>query len=124
MREIKFRGKRVDNGEWIEGNLFKNECATRIIPYHAILFGQNELDEVYGVIPETVGQFTGLTDKNGKEIYDGDILVHSGGLKYFVVFINFRWMITNGTAYYDFNQIERSSAEIIGNVHDNPELLK
>ena len=135
MREILFRGKRTDNGEWIEGayspfNLnFFGEREEK--PHIIIISDDKNIDGLWcEVIPETVGQFTGLTDKNGVRIFEGDIVerVSDGEqavicwLKYSACFgLSFDgWCC--GFDNYDDNL--PSDFEVIGNIHDNPEILK
>ena len=128
MREILFRGKRTDNGKQVEGNLFipdKDDAPTQIC------IGTNIIRITYDVIPETVGEYTGLTDKNGKKIFEGDILDcgdrvicvkwHDFCGTWDSVFIRYKGSRqSNGIAPVEW----KYRAVIIGNIHDNPELIK
>ena len=134
MREILFRGKREDNREWVEGSLSleygeATQDGNRKVDYR-ILGMRCDCDYV---IPETVGQYTGLTDKKGKKIFEGDIVKdHESGLYSEVVFATaqdgFDGM--SGFMVDDINDGLQNYngfwhlVEIIGNIHDNPELLK
>lgn len=149
MREIKFRGKLFDNGEWIEGSFIKDGKPDMRKFYIQPL---PTFDETYGILYEvdlnTIGQFTGLCDKNGKEIYEGDIVKAKyiekrdfNGVKYdnemefneLVIwkYQSFQLEIDNCgikmyrhlNFYEDMNNIKLKEIEVIGNIFDNPELL-
>ena len=123
MREIKFRGKRTDTGEWVYGYLADE---TYINDINTIDLSSIEVD------PYTVGQYTGLKDRNGKEIYEGDIALmdysafNTGkdGQTYAVV----RWIDDRAAFMWDaglnYYADMRNDVEICGNIHDNPELLE
>lgn len=121
MREILFRGRRKDNGEWVEGDLHKNIDFSK-----AHIHPSGERVRSYDVIPETVGQYTGLTDKNGRKIFEGDIVTmpaYAGGRhKSDVYFKNGKFAVDGSN--YHFKDIAPKRMEVIGNIHDNPELLK
>lgn len=130
MREILFRGKRTNNGEWICGSL----CAT--IPSDEDFYTISYFDfEGYyieeKVIPETVGQFTGLTDKNGKKIFEGDIVKHFNVFDVGVDIGKVCWddkycqfYRTSNSGMHNYRVGADCSYEVVGNIHDNPELLK
>ena len=133
MREILFRGKRVDNGEWVYGYLSKDTICSITDTYLALVIHrkpQSVFDSMwYEVIPETVGQYTGLKDKNDKKIFTGDILTDAWGKKLTVYFDSCYLQIrakeigsslTNSISYY----VNISKLKVIGNIHYNPELLE
>ena len=129
MREILFRGQRVDAKEWVEGYYFMGFTG---ISYILVLHDHIlEMTEFYEVIQETVGQFTGLLDKNGNKIFEGDIVVCRYANAYTPVFQNGIYMAYNPKEMQtiqqpstQFNIIWRNGCEIIGNIHDNKELLQ
>ena len=135
-REILFRGKRNDNGEWVEGSFCGLDLDSGSYSYiiensrrmnKSTVFDDFQHNSVL-VIPETVGQFTGSTDKNGKKIFEGDIvsLTKWKGLIYKVVYDNCRYELYNAneTSCYVLSIYKSKDIEVIGNIHDNPEILK
>lgn len=129
MREILFRGKRKDNGEWVEGYLSKDRdmSAKPATLQLAIEWEEKGILLRSFIIPETVGQYTGLTDKNGKKIFEGDILpIYENGEEYFYK------VVYNGDCFMfamiDSEQgscplsIKNQISEVVSNIHDNPEL--
>lgn len=150
MREIRFRGKRIDNGELVYGDLLRIHGVPYIYPDPAPN-GWND----YEVVPDTVGQFTGYFDNNGNEIYEGDVIqvLHSFALSFgekhnrkirgaydeewsktdwgedaVTYFRNYRielgkrgfWIGRNGSVQHPLRNL---SGFLVGNIHDNPELL-
>lgn len=144
VREILFRGKRIDNGEWVEGTLY--QISTDLNPFIMLT---NSHAESYEVDPSTVGQFTGLTDKNCKRIFEGDIIKACNGKQSSVSVVKFgdyypemfykmldmfcpgkRHMPSFGFyaesigKHEEMILVQSPCVEIIGNIHDNPELLE
>ena len=127
-REILFRGKRTDNGEWIEGLVArynpKFDCANIVDGFESLV----------PVKTETVGQYTGLTDKNGKKIFEGDIVKHYNHCdikeysedigRVFYYTETCRFLRTSKLFPDDCPEIHSSCEyEVIGNIYDNPELI-
>ena len=135
MREILFRGKRTDNGEWVYGYYTKARYYLNGEEMHIIFapdgeaFPGCEFPEYEEVIPETVGQYTGLTDRNGTKIFEGDIVKWTDSL-YKVVFERrygtayFGIKISDFETWYFCNSCAANLMEIAGNIYDNPELLE
>ena len=121
MREILFRGK-TEKGEWVQGDLlhpdlYGNGCAIEDFT--------KEKNNCFDVIPETVGQFTGLTDKNGTKIFEGDIVEYDEEYGCTTYDENeARFAVHFDTWMTDFDHLYSNELEVVGNIHDNPELLK
>ena len=133
MREIKFRGKRIDNGEWVYGYYFIEErdiedgIIWRDIPQIQQRYGDHY--QYFDVIPETIGQYTGLIDKNGREIYEGDIVrIDDLGIG-IVDYEEGRFAMRRREERFCwpvYCRIDHSPfvPEVIGNIYENPELLE
>lgn len=120
-REIKFRGIRVDNGEFVYGDLLHLEKDFK--KYVAIIDWSTPLVK-HEVKPETVGQYTGLLDKNGKEIYEGDIVQRG-----VIVFNNAKFQgqyYGSGGLYemWEDDLCSESGMVVLGNIYENPDLLQ
>ena len=132
MREILFRGKRIDNGEWVEGNLFVPDKVDFRKPPTEILMGTNIVRISYEVDPETVGQYTGLKDKNGKRVFEGDICQHEKtgrtiSVSWHGTMAGYVWSKRIEDSHlFDFGELFRvhDKYAVIGNIHDNPEMLE
>lgn len=135
MREILFRGKRTDNGEWAEGYYIHRPTAVCIGESNPSCIWVPAVDpddstKIFEVFSETVGQFTGLTDRNNNMIFEGDI-VERGGRIWLVEYSNKygQFMMTTYTEKgiswsRSFDLIPPDWCEVIGNIYDNPELLE
>ena len=132
MREILFRGKRKDNGEWLEGFAIFADNKAFILNNAKVevLNGYNEYRMNFTlkeVIPSTVGQYTGLTDKNGDKIFDSDVvdILTENEEVGFVTYDEGCFFVKADGFSVDFrNNINGNDLLVIGNIHDNPEILK
>lgn len=142
-REILFRGKRLNNGEWVYGDLrhrgnkvaidgdikISKSLAREIRPLHSTKSTQKIMREIFPVDPATVGQYTGLVDKNGKKIFEGDIVEgydFNAEDGYGVVQWNEgAFEVVGHDLVGSFHENYWGKGfEVIGSIHDNPELLK
>lgn len=143
MREILFRGKRLDNGEWVEGSLVVSAGRCYILPGIAdFSYGDNGSRVRIGcfieVAPATVGQYTGLKDKNGQRIFEGDMVAQSwydhgepiddvlGEVVYCTNDCSFSVMTIEKTIMESLGHCNAFAweIEVCGNIHDNPKLLE
>jgi len=115
-REILFRGKSIGIGVWLYGHLFNYGLTAPCI--------------LYAVSPDTIGQYTGLTDKNGVKIFEGDVVIIGEKLKAKVIYYDgaFRMQSEFSPTLIDTTDMgymmREFSVRVIGNIHDNPELIK
>jgi uncharacterized phage protein (TIGR01671 family) len=129
VREIKFRGKQVNTGEWLYGDLIHNNEQTLINPIFQEPYEYPD-DFDGNVLPETVGEYTGLPDKHGKEIYEGDIVRGNKGNKsndVWVVFWNVKeaeFSIRPHDFRYHYKLNGLGKVEVVGNIYQNPDLLE
>lgn len=126
MREILFRGKRTDNGKWVVGMLgqYHEGIKATIVLNH---LGTVDSVDFICVDPTTVCQFTGLLDKNGKQIFEGDVFAWGYAGVYDMRYVVSYDAVTTsfiGVRKHGFLSLSGITIEIIGNIHDNPELLE
>ena len=122
-----YRGKRLDNREWVEGSLIDEDVIVgKIVDFEEDYF---TTEFWYKVDPETVSQFTGMTDKNGTKIFEGDIVKEQ--YKSHVIIYNVFWdedyfafRVKSKDYSYYLDELVPSNIKVIGNIHDNKELLK
>lgn len=129
MRDILFRGKRKDTGEWVYGYYAHIPCGRFQKDEHLIQTTKDNgtIGTLYAVDPVTVGQYTGLTDKNGTKIFEGDILLFDfediGKQKAVVEWCQ-KYATFQMRPLDDFKYAEMPKGTIIGNIHDTPEFLE
>lgn len=142
MRDIRFKAKRIDNGEWVEGFYCKRK--TRYydnIGFHdeyknciIVEFSDGGIDWC-DVDPSTICQYTGLTDKNGRKIWENDIVKYTDMITYAEKIDRIEWNETHasfvrlhkikmGFQYLNIDEFIANRCEVIGNIFDNPELLE
>jgi uncharacterized phage protein (TIGR01671 family) len=136
MREIKFRGKRLDTGEWVYGvplvtsmsgvYMVNSKQTVRKKRSGGVSIGDDVVH--HEVDPKTIGQYTGLKDENGQEIYEGDIVCDSLGVGVvsFILEHCAYFVETSDPAkrHYMLSHGQLDNTKVIGNIHDNPDLLE
>lgn len=136
MRDIVFKAKRLDNGEWVEGSLLQTTAVSLksfIVESSCYTFDKWDWNECVQVDTETICQYTGLTDKNRNKIWENDVVDRKEKYPEVVKQYQGDWVLDYSYAFgkdvgYDYSNLgfyvcERECVEVIGNIFDNPELL-
>ena len=131
MREILFRGKRTINGDWVYGYFVRGNERKSLRDSIFVYDSETQSFNDYKINPSTLGQYTGLTDKNGKRIFEGDIVKtdkFSEPNKQYIIKYDLQFGAFIGQDRYNVYFVtfdgDSGDFEIIGNIHDNPELLE
>lgn len=142
MRDILFRGKRVDNGEWVEGYYAKvadylsEQPIDLIFEPDGMLFPHSEICGCIDIDSKSIGQFTGLYDKNGNKIFEGDAVKTKFGrlciVEWFSTRVYCGWDLKPVDTFdnirhteppTEYDMWEDKNLEVVGNIHDNPEFV-
>ncbi|ELQ0051165.1 hypothetical protein R2C82_000620 [Listeria monocytogenes] len=130
MREIEFRGKRIDNREWIYGNLMQFEDRATFIfaderkGASTLTYAHFIINNMHAIDEKTIDQYTGLKDKNGKKIFEGDVGWDEHNECYGVVkFEEGKFLYVWENIAEDLQEVA-DGIEICGNIHENPDLLE
>lgn len=139
-RQILFRGKQKDDGKWLQGFYAiqsNHACYQSELKYTSFILKDEFMDwglgglAEYEVIPESVGQFTGLTDKNGNKIFEGDIVKVTTGIEGYkstyhstIQEVKYNAEMCGIAVFLPFDNSDMVEIEVIGNIYDNPELLE
>lgn len=125
MREILFRGKVVGSKEWVDGNLHIITYGGKKNRYEIWKLGYYDVDYCSVVKPETVSEFSGLYDKNGKRVFEGDLVTCGGKYVFEIAYCDFQWQFKHsGKFMHRLEKEDDRKLEVIGNKWDNPELLE
>jgi hypothetical protein len=130
MREILFRGKRKNSGKWIFGSIvhqtdYYGDKVDRWFIVEGDFTNDYDIDCTIEVQKETVGQYTGLLDKNGKRIFEGDVVAYREYGNFAVAWDDGAFQFMREDTFYDMlDHYTNGFAVVIGNIHDNPELLE
>ena len=131
MREILFRGKRTINGDWVYGDFVRGNERKSLRDSIFVYDSETQSFNDYEINPSTLGQYTGLTDKNGKRIFEGDIVKtdkFSEPNKQYIIKYDLQFGAFIGQDIYNIYFVtfdcDSGEFEVIGNIHDNPELLE